>query len=417
MFTSGSFVSAEDTIVWEYDGFSANTIDIAPNGNYLLMNGPGNPSILEIAPDKTVVNTATGYSGDASAQYLNDGSLLIAGKYTGLTKRNFQGIVDWETTFFWKNNIPLSSITYISSCYYAYQLPNGNILASGYPTFEFDGLGEPYQGIPPAHVVWISPIESSRAYRLDNGNTLLVYYGSLVEEQPDGTIVWEYENSEEIIDAQRLANGNTLFCDHQSVKEITSTGEKVWEYAVVSRCAIRLENGNTLISDDTHNRIIEVAHESSPVQGLTFIAKCPVDISITDPDGMIISKFENDIDGATYKETGTGSDGTPDVQIFIPHKKTGIYYITVIAKPEALSSAKYTLEVSSEGSTRTIASEVTVQNIPPQPYGVQVSSDGEIIIISNGGTPVSEFPSIFLPAVMIIGVLGAVLLIQRTRDH
>ena len=32
-------------------------------------------------------------------------------------------------------------------------------------------------------------------------------------------------------------------------------------------------------------------------------------------------------------------------------------------------------------------------------------------------TNTPEFPSIFLPAAMIIGFLGAVLLIQRTRDH
>jgi len=31
--------------------------------------------------------------------------------------------------------------------------------------------------------------------------------------------------------------------------------------------------------------------------------------------------------------------------------------------------------------------------------------------------PVPEFPSIFLPATMIIGFLGAVLLIQRTRKN
>lgn len=35
----------------------------------------------------------------------------------------------------------------------------------------------------------------------------------------------------------------------------------------------------------------------------------------------------------------------------------------------------------------------------------------------NQETPVPEFPSTFLPATMIIGFLGAVLLIQRTREH
>jgi hypothetical protein len=37
--------------------------------------------------------------------------------------------------------------------------------------------------------------------------------------------------------------------------------------------------------------------------------------------------------------------------------------------------------------------------------------------ITCGAIPSPEFPSLFLPTAMIIGVLGAVLLIQRTREH
>ena len=39
------------------------------------------------------------------------------------------------------------------------------------------------------------------------------------------------------------------------------------------------------------------------------------------------------------------------------------------------------------------------------------------IIVPVPDIPVPEFPSTFLPATMIIGFLGAVLLIQRTREH
>ena len=35
----------------------------------------------------------------------------------------------------------------------------------------------------------------------------------------------------------------------------------------------------------------------------------------------------------------------------------------------------------------------------------------------NCGTPAPEFPSMFLPVTMIIGLLGAVLFIKRTREH
>ena len=37
--------------------------------------------------------------------------------------------------------------------------------------------------------------------------------------------------------------------------------------------------------------------------------------------------------------------------------------------------------------------------------------------LKDSTIPTPEFPSAFLPATMIIGFLGAVLLIQRTREH
>ena len=43
------------------------------------------------------------------------------------------------------------------------------------------------------------------------------------------------------------------------------------------------------------------------------------------------------------------------------------------------------------------------------------SSESEVIVSKSESVP--EFPSAFLPAIMIIGFLGAVLLIERTRDH
>ena len=41
----------------------------------------------------------------------------------------------------------------------------------------------------------------------------------------------------------------------------------------------------------------------------------------------------------------------------------------------------------------------------------------KLTIDTGSGLPAPEFPSAFLPATMIIGFLGAVLLIQRTREH
>ena len=45
------------------------------------------------------------------------------------------------------------------------------------------------------------------------------------------------------------------------------------------------------------------------------------------------------------------------------------------------------------------------------------SIDSLCLKTSVDPSPAPEFPSAFLPATMIIGFLGAVLLIQRTREH
>jgi hypothetical protein len=52
----------------------------------------------------------------------------------------------------------------------------------------------------------------------------------------------------------------------------------------------------------------------------------------------------------------------------------------------------------------------------PLPFASGVTVD-EPLTITCGAIPSPEFPSAFLPATMIIGFLGAVLLLQRTREH
>jgi len=147
-------------------------------------------------------------------------------------------------------------------------------------------------------------------------------------------------------------------------------------------------------------------------------AFCPVDISITDPDGLTINKLSNEIAGATYTEIGIGEDGTPDVQIIIPVRKVGDYLITVTPKTGALPNAKYSLTLTQDGeSAQMIANNISINEIPKEPYILRVSSDGDITIIGSGLTPAPEFPSLLVPAVGVIGFIGVVFFIRRTREN
>lgn len=185
-------------------------------------------------------------------------------------------------------------------------------------------------------------------------------------------------------------------------------------YCISGKCKTD-GTGNTIIKKDVCEDYCECQNVIID-NAFTIYVGCPVDISITDPDGLKINKHINEIYGATYTEFGIGSDGTPDAKIEIPERKIGFYQITLTPKSGASPDATFTLQVQSDGNTRAIADNVMIKNIPNEPYRLQVTEEGKIIII-GGQIPTPEFPSLVLPATMIIGFMVAVLLIQRTREH
>jgi DNA-binding beta-propeller fold protein YncE len=174
--------------------------------------------------------------------------------------------------------------------------------------------------------------------------------------------------------------------------------------------------GNVYVLDIWNSRVQKFAKVELPTP-LIFDAKCPVDISITDPEGHTISKLVNEIAGASYSETGMGSDNRLDVQVIIPDKKPGKYVITATARDLVSPTETFSLDITSGGVTQIIVKNFPVGSIGGKDFGIEVSSDGVITISGSGGIPSPEFPSIALPVTMIIGFLGAVLLIQRTREH
>jgi len=119
----------------------------------------------------------------------------------------------------------------------------------------------------------------NEAYRLANGNTLITDRDNnrVIEVTPDRAIVWSYSDIDGPHNGNRLPNGNTLICDSQGnrIVEVGPSGTVVWQYAtnlVWPRCAQRLANGNTLIGDTGHNRVIEVDRSGAIVWSATGLA-------------------------------------------------------------------------------------------------------------------------------------------------
>lgn len=140
----------------------------------------------------------------------------------------------------------------------------------------------------------------------------------------------------------------------------------------------------------------------------------PVDLVITDPDNLKISKQLNEIPGATYTEIHLNGDGTLDDLIQIPERKIGNYSIAVVPKPGASPTDTFTIEVSTaEDSfgwiTVNVADNVTIAATPTEPYvfrstvrkPAQFTYNGDLsgfcsasvnlraILVNGNGTPLS----------------------------
>ena len=133
------------------------------------------------------------------------------------------------------------------------------------------------------------------AVRLANGDTLIADEGAnrVVEVAADGGVVWQYGPSgdggstlNQPAFASRLAaSGNTLISDsaNNRIVEVASDGGVVWSYYTTSRSTsstagtvdggnmaptptrgVRLANGNTLISDQFNQQVIEVTAGANP---------------------------------------------------------------------------------------------------------------------------------------------------------
>ena len=111
--------------------------------------------------------------------------------------------------------------------------------------------------------------------------------------------------------------------------------------------------------------------------GLRIFGLSPIDLIVSDPEGLIINNQINEIPGALYIEDDINGDDDPDDSIVIPDRKIGDYAITVIPEPDAESTDTYTLEVSIGDTAIVLAENVQISEIPDQPYLIE-STETEI---------------------------------------
>lgn len=130
-------------------------------------------------------------------------------------------------------------------------------------------------------IIWQHQGRVKYAVKLKTGNFLICdeKTSSVLELDQENNIIWAHKEERVPTHAVRLGNGNTLvtISSEHFVKEIAPTGEVVWCFGGEKKVgsdknhlsapehASRLTNGNTLIADTRNSRVIEVSPDGEIV--------------------------------------------------------------------------------------------------------------------------------------------------------
>ena len=208
------------------------------------------------------------------------------------------------------------------------------------------------------------------ADRLPNGNTIVAdsLNGRILEIAPGGTIVWQYPPPPPAgshlrapapplldwpRDADRLENGNTLITDsrHDRVIEVTPTGQVVWEYddLELPYDADRLSNGNTLISGSPSGGVIEVDFSGTIVWQYPPAPTGTIAGTVLDTGGQPLKDVEVTVFGTALSDTTNveGRYAIPDVPVAAPR------YIVTASKSGYLDAQAGDIDVTA-GMTTTV---------------------------------------------------------------
>jgi len=116
-----------------------------------------------------------------------------------------------------------------------------------------------------------------------------------------------------------------------------------------------------------YRHYLSIRNEKQPLS--TIEATSPVDLIITDPDNLTITKEIGEIPGVLYYiELDIDEDGELDDMIIILERKIGDYLISVIPEPDAAPTDTYTLKVLGPDATIVLAENVPISDVPTEPY-------------------------------------------------
>jgi parallel beta-helix repeat protein len=176
-------------------------------------------------------------------------------------------------------------------------------------------------------------------------------------------------------------------------KEITNWDPQVFShnydkggrYSVTLLLTWWTPDGKQKITEKITREIVVPDPWSFAVSGLS-----PIDLIVTDPDSLRISKQSNEIPGATYVEGDFNGDSEIEDIIGFVDRKIGDYLITVVPNSNATSTDTYTLEVLTGDTVAVLAEHVQIGSIQSLPYIVRSTDKGTIPSITASKTIVGQ---------------------------
>jgi hypothetical protein len=177
---------------------------------------------------------------------------------------------------------------------------------------------------------------------------------------------------------------------HLNERPYVSTGQVIEQGDIIGRVG---KTGSPRYGYHLH---FGVKESGKPVNPLGYVyythvklirakIRCPIDIVLIDPDGLVVSKEKIEIpEVAVYLEEDFNADGIIDKSITISIRKNGIYKINVVPEPDALPTDTYGLIVSTDDITMVLAEDLPISDIPTQPYTILSTESGvEPIILAT----------------------------------
>jgi len=127
----------------------------------------------------------------------------------------------------------------------------------------------------------------------------------------------------------------------------------------------KLETGKGAVEKTKPGKIIE--REST----IRITTTSPVDIEVINPEGKKTNKQFSEDPSSKYLEYYIDNDNELDDEVIISVKKIGTYQIKIIPESDAEPTDTYTLKVSSGDTTFILAENVSISDIPTEPYIIE----------------------------------------------